>query len=226
MIFSLRRKRAYLMSPSQKSIWNLTFNLKVTWTQHYICQIYIFLRGLSIKEIPLPYHPSLFNMLSFPPPCLVQKKLFWQKIHKSLTYLSGMFAQRIRDFFDWLHKLIFHLHYRATIYSTIKLANPASPVLSTPWLGAKIPGLSSSHHPASCSHTGHRDLTAASLWVHFAYPVPCVWKTLSTSPWTTVCGSCQHYWQSQEHTWPSVQARDAWGIYKRKERTMRDVWDD
>lgn len=153
MIFSLRRKRAYLMSPSQQSTWNLTFYLKVTWTQHYICQIHIFICGLSIREIPLPHHPSLFSMHSFSPPCLVQKKVFWKKIHKSSTYLSGMFAQRIRDFFDWLHKLIFHLHYRATIYSTIKLANPASPEQSTPWLGAKIPGLSSSHHPASCNHT-------------------------------------------------------------------------
>lgn len=65
-------------------------------------------------------------MHSFSPSCLVEKGLLKENTCKSSTYLSGMFVQRIRDFFDWLqHKLIFHLHaYRATIYSTIKLANP------------------------------------------------------------------------------------------------------
>lgn len=48
-------------------------------------------------------------------------------MHNSPANLDGMFQKDSSRFFDWLHKLIFHLHYRVTIYSTIKLHNTESP---------------------------------------------------------------------------------------------------
>lgn len=95
----------------------------------------------SRKFLYLSAPPSFFNLHAFSPLCLLQKRSLKRKyINLQLIWVECLHKESQR-FYDWLHKLIFHLHYRATIYFTIKPANPESPLQSLPWLGAKIPGL-------------------------------------------------------------------------------------
>lgn len=108
------------------------------------------------------------------------------KNHKSSAYLGGMFHKHSQRFSDWLHKLIFHLHYRATIYSTIKPANPESTFQRMPWPEAKSPGLSGFYYPLPTLRMGGLDFFF--FQVHFTYCISCVLDTLHTRFRKTMCG--------------------------------------
>lgn len=130
------------MSPSQQSTWNPAFSLKWHEPSTAFLQWHIFLRGLSTKEIPPPDRPpSFLNLCPFPHPACSRKGLLKENyINLQLIRAECSHRQSQTFFFDWLHKLIFHLHCRATIYSTIKLTNPESPLQLMPWPGAKVSG--------------------------------------------------------------------------------------
>lgn len=170
-----------------------------------------------MKEILPPKPSPSSSTCTLFPPCLPKKRSLERKYINLQLIWVACFTKNRKDF-DWLHKLIFHLHYRATIYSIIQPANPESPLQWMPWPGAKIPGFFCFYHQPLLLHRATNTLQLLLVGCMLPTPFPMglrqwalVYKTsLWLLPALTV--------ESRPYLAILRRAQAGWDVQKRKER--------